>query len=136
MICPNCGKQIPSHGKVCPYCWFDKRNAAERQEGMIYGLIGGIAVGFAIGICFSGFAALALGVVGGVIGAAIPAATMSDQPDKPTPVQKFQVGRNAHPGPRQPAANSRDSLPLPPEPDADDILGWLGPPEKKQERLQ
>lgn len=45
MFCSNCGKEIPYHGKVCPWCHADKQADKERYSN---GTIAGIGTGVAI----------------------------------------------------------------------------------------
>ena len=43
MRCSNCGKDIPSTGKVCPWCHTDK--SADQQKyalGIVFGMAGGV----------------------------------------------------------------------------------------------
>lgn len=79
--CNSCGKMIPYHGEVCPYCQADKSDAKKRLELVAYwGAGGGIltflaslgiiaAKGGPIGgaFCIAFFGA----IVGAVIGSTV-----------------------------------------------------------------
>lgn len=61
MHCSNCGKDIPYHGKVCPFCNNDKSGD---QALHAHAMIGAILVG-GFSMYFGGFIS---GLVGGFLG--------------------------------------------------------------------
>lgn len=78
--CNNCGKMIPYHGEVCPYCQADKSGAKKQAESIGYWAAGGGFVTFIVGliscfatgshpggaICFAFFGLMLGGVLGAI----------------------------------------------------------------------
>ena len=68
--CPNCGKNVPFSGNVCPWCKADK---GEAKTLKVCVLIGAVLAGVAGGMIFNGgiIAVLGSAFVGIVIGAVL-----------------------------------------------------------------
>jgi hypothetical protein len=64
MTCPNCGKNIPFTGTVCPYC----RGSRRKDYRALMAGIGCGFLGLCVGVIFGVGLAVGLSLLGAVVG--------------------------------------------------------------------